>query len=540
MLKEIELRNIRVFDDKGIRLRLPTLSVICGTNNSGKSTILKSLLLLRQSQGFRESSGAIPGRLRFVGSQVDLGNYTSFVHSSDIQQDIVIGISVAGSMPANAAQFLHNLTNNEPPNAEKNEIVDDLPDVEYMVRARFTFTARAYTPHRIEASELMHEEVFLSGASLPQGILKKAEYEIIIDDQVLLSWWVEMVIDEEEDELSYDLYIPKKYFEDIGGLRYLKLEETKYDSILKATTLLEGLLPGPIVSIVNFDSEDDSSNKDDKEEFGVFPLPPHISSPIDALKNSMRHIHYLGPLRTAAKRFYITNSDITPGLDPSGEFLPYILRDRASSLVSNVRPKQNEVREEKLIVALNTWLYYLRVGDVPQENPVSEISISTTKDILVEFQVMTVDGSTAYALADSGVGYSQVLPILIRGLLAGKNCTVIVEQPELHLNPALQVRLAEFFVAMARAEKQMIIETHSEHIVNTIRVLTAEDEEGSIVDEIGIFFIDTSIGKPIIHELSLQPDGTVPEWPKHFFGEATSLAGRLLRAQKRFRKNILP
>lgn len=539
MLKEIELKNIRVFDDKGLRLRLPPLSVICGTNNSGKSTILKSLLLLRQSQGFRESSGAIPGRLRFVGSQVDLGNYTSFVHSSNPHQDVVIGISIADSMPASAAHFLYDLASSESTRDKNTDTSEDLPDVEYEVKVRFTFTASVFNPSKAETGELMHEEAFVSGSSLLQGILQKAEYQIIIEDEVLLSWWVELSVDEEDDELSYELYIPQKYFEDVGGLRYIKPEETPYDNILKTTTLLDGLMPGHILSTINLEPDEHSSGEsnDDTEEFGVFPLPPHIRGPVDAIKNAMRHIHYLGPLRTAPKRFYVTNLDITPGLDPSGEFLPYILRDRAKVLVSSVDPGQTQVKKEPLITALNTWLYYLRVGHLPGENHTSEISISTTRDILVEFQVMTVNGSTAYALADSGIGYSQVLPILIRSLLAGNNCTVVVEQPELHLNPALQVRLAEFFVAMARANKQIIIETHSEHIVNTIRVLTAEDEEGSIANEIGIFFIDTSEGKPMVHELSIQPDGTVPEWPRNFFGEAASLAGRLLRAQKRFRKN---
>ena len=89
---------------------------------------------------------------------------------------------------------------------------------------------------------------------------------------------------------------------------------------------------------------------------------------------------------------------------------------------------------------------------------------------------------------------------------------------------------------MARIGKQIIIETHSEHIVNAIRVFSAEDESGDLSSSCAVFFIDFKEKEPIIHELSIRPDGVVPEWPHNFFGEAASLTGRLLRAQKRFRK----
>jgi predicted ATPase len=182
-------------------------------------------------------------------------------------------------------------------------------------------------------------------------------------------------------------------------------------------------------------------------------------------------------------------------------------------------------------------LYYLRTGKQPPEDVRNaEIEVSTTSDLVVELKIKSTNGGKCYSLADSGFGYSQVLPILVKGLLAEQGSVLLIEQPELHLNPALQVRLADFFIAMIRAKKQILIESHSEHIVNAIRVLTAEDESGDLAAKCGIFFIDADSDRPIIHELSIQPDGTVPDLPHHFFGEAIYLSGRLLRAQKRFRK----
>lgn len=226
--------------------------------------------------------------------------------------------------------------------------------------------------------------------------------------------------------------------------------------------------------------------------------------------------------------------------DSTGAVLPYILKDKAvyNYQVFNVPPcTEDEAISEPLSKALNSWLYYLRVGEKPpQDVRDGEIEINTISDLVVEIKMRAAIEDKFFSLVDSGFGYSQVLPILVQCLLAKPGSMLLIEQPELHLNPALQVRLADFFVAMIRAKKQIIIETHSEHIVNAIRVLAAEDESGELAQKCGIFFIDTDSDRPGIHELSIQPDGTIPDLPRHLFGEAISLSGRLLRAQKKFRK----
>jgi predicted ATPase len=139
-------------------------------------------------------------------------------------------------------------------------------------------------------------------------------------------------------------------------------------------------------------------------------------------------------------------------------------------------------------------------------------------------------------LADVGFGYSQVLPILLAGLLTADGGAVIVEQPELHLNPALQVRIAEFFVSVARAGKQVLIETHGEHIVNTIRVLAAEDPTETISKLASVLYFQPTPTGPHVVDMNIREDGSVPEWPSDFFGESLNLSSRLMKAQRRFIK----
>jgi len=79
VINSVSLRNVRVFRREESNFRFGDLCIFCGTNSSGKSSVLKSLLLLRQSQGIEEPVRAQNGLLRFVGTQVDLGKFETFV-----------------------------------------------------------------------------------------------------------------------------------------------------------------------------------------------------------------------------------------------------------------------------------------------------------------------------------------------------------------------------------------------------------------------------------------------------------------------------
>ena len=151
----------------------------------------------------------------------------------------------------------------------------------------------------------------------------------------------------------------------------------------------------------------------------------------------------------------------------------------------------------------------------------------------MEIEISASTGAGRYALADSGFGYSQLLPIVVRALLLQPGESLTVEQPELHLHPALQIRLADFFATIAAHDRQVIIETHSEHIVNALRVRAAECPPTTDAETIRIYFIDASSAPPTVHDLVVGTDGSVDDWPPGFFGEALTLTGRLLRARAR-------
>lgn len=113
-----------------------------------------------------------------------------------------------------------------------------------------------------------------------------------------------------------------------------------------------------------------------------------------------------------------------------------------------------------------------------------------------------------------GVGASQLLPVITVVLAAEKGSVVCIEQPELHLHPAVQSRLADFFL-WARPDISLIIETHSEYMITRIRRRSAEDTIDG--DQISLLFAEQAIGVTTLRSLKLTSLGDLSDWPMGFF-----------------------
>lgn len=116
-----------------------------------------------------------------------------------------------------------------------------------------------------------------------------------------------------------------------------------------------------------------------------------------------------------------------------------------------------------------------------------------------------------------GFGYSYLLPIVVSGLIADPGDMLIVENPEAHLVPSAQSRIANFLARVSRTGVQVFIESHSEHILNGLRIAVKEKLLGH--EETNIIFFegdkDYSIRKiPVIE------GGKLRNWPDGFFDQA--------------------
>ena len=142
-------------------------------------------------------------------------------------------------------------------------------------------------------------------------------------------------------------------------------------------------------------------------------------------------------------------------------------------------------------------------------------------------------------LTHVGVGVSQILPILVMCFLAGKGESIILEQPELHLHPKVQTRLADFFVSINALGKQCILETHSEYLINRLRYLVALTENENISQDTMIYFVEKEEGHSIYRKVTINNYGVIDDWPKGFFDESEEIAAKTLRAGMEKRKREL-
>jgi predicted ATPase len=124
--------------------------------------------------------------------------------------------------------------------------------------------------------------------------------------------------------------------------------------------------------------------------------------------------------------------------------------------------------------------------------------------------------SYAYKPVNVGFGYSYILPLIVTGLIAKPGEFIIVENPEAHLHPRAQSKIAEFFSSVASCGVQVFIESHSEHILNGLRVSSLKPEISIKHSDIVIHYFNENFDS---EKLIIDNKGKIENWPSGFFDQ---------------------
>lgn len=163
----------------------------------------------------------------------------------------------------------------------------------------------------------------------------------------------------------------------------------------------------------------------------------------------------------------------------------------------------------------------------------------------VEIETVPYPGSSVTALRfrtpggdwvrapNMGFGVSYALPIILAGLTARPGGLLIVENPEAHLHPAGQSRMGTFLAWLAGLGVQIIVETHSDHVLNGVR--RAIGEHGYLAhDNATVHFFESLNGvEPMVHRLGFTAIGGVSDWPRGFFDQYQIDVASLGRIRRR-------
>ncbi len=446
MISQISLENFKGFQSLN-NLQFKPITILCGTNSCGKSSILQSILLLKQTIESQTLHQPLLLNDRFVR----LGTFENIVFEKDLNKIV-------------SFEFSFKFTSN---------------DLRWGPRHMYE-TLRS----------LLHFD-------------RRAEYYIHYKISV------KTIIDEKK----------KDY------LKPIKLDKLKIES--ETITLNGHAISGRSleIDVIEEDKFFIKENKDNESNLLIRKIS-------DVLQYIFSLYTYIGPLREEPSRRYIYENEIFE-IGIKGENAAYIYLTEQDTTVDyyysyNRHTNSFEMKfETTLAQAVQDWLAIMNIYDFKPEH---------TKEIIYLNLNSNISNFTRVNIADVGFGVSQVFPIVLEGLRMQKGNTLMLEQPEIHLHPNLQMQMADFFISLAMSKKKVVVETHSDHIINRLVRRIVEDETSQLKDLIAIYFIKPTENGSTYEEIIIDETRGVINWPVDFFDQTATEQEQIIKAGLKKRK----
>lgn len=232
-------------------------------------------------------------------------------------------------------------------------------------------------------------------------------------------------------------------------------------------------------------------------------------------------IYYLGPLRDYPQREYPWAGGKPSDMGPRGErVVDALLASREwGATLSQGKGRKRLTVEERVA----KWLKELKLIHDFRVTPVAADSK------LYQVKVRRSSSSAEVLITDVGFGVSQILLVLTLCYYAPEGSVLIFEQPEIHLHPSVQAGLADVFIDAAKTRNiQIVIESHSEHLLRRLQLRIAEEKLAA--HDAALYFCDVVKGESRLLPLALNIFGSIENWPPDFFGDEFGEIARMQQA----------
>lgn len=539
ILKSIRLQNVRSLADTG-EIPIKPLTVLVGGNSSGKSTFLRTFPLIRQSISKR-----IEGPILWAGDVDDYVDFGSFKEtkgpnkkSIDISFTFEINTTggIFGTLPS--AKLY--------PKQNPSCLVDYCISI-HQKPSRFgrgeevsTFEIKLNT-HKIVIENLRRKNmpytISVDDKPLTQldddqkengGNLQRFISMFVMISQTIFGFQMpslngvwdaleEFVVQDKYDfPQSFELlsFLARAFLTEENPLDYLKscTNDIQLDEVNKIQGGREAAEKIQ-AKVHEFCERYELQNKKRQDEiktwFILFMLYSNIQQIELYITRYFRRVHYIAPLRATAERFYRLRNLAVDEIDYQGKNFAVFLNSLSKEQLQDF---QNWTSKHfNFVVQLSTKAQHISVKISRNQN------------------------SAGVNISDSGFGYSQILPIVAQlWFLSAKldeksgddeemPIVIAIEQPELHLHPALQAKLVDAFIACIKnAEEhnrqfQLIIETHSQTMVNRIGRNIARENFSADDAEVVLFEKEFDSNKSSVRISRYNEDGMLMDWPIGFF-----------------------
>jgi len=546
MITEYSLSNFKAFAAEQ-RVKLKPITLVYGQNSSGKSSLLQSLLLLKQTLASSENPETL---LLPKGNLVDLGGYREFINAHDVRKPFIFEVrlpvpkgeqflprlilSALDSLQVTYLALRVEMVHNELSAAAKlgglslflgaeNQAVMTFKSepikTKHRYPHRFAFSGPSsgtgVAESGLRLSNINSQHPFFS--ALWEVVRTTLQPEVLKDLQKRRDFLTnrlerlrppELVDIEDSAKRPVEKRLERELKSVVSTMEKLKgysLKEAVSDiekNIAKTFLVCRNFLPVGLVREEGYDLRGFFGHLEYAPGVGheLAFIPALVVVAANLLQSALENTIYIGPLRDYPERHYIFSGNLSEQVGKSGKMVPDVLFKRRDLL--------DQVNQQLEAFGLG---YELKVSSVNDLD-------SDLQDV---FALRLFDKRTQIhaSILDVGFGISQVLPIIVQSMLS-KNKTLIIEQPEIHLHPKLQADLGTLIATCSKEpfSNQFIIETHSQHLILRLQKLV---RQGKLMPEdVSIIYVDRSAEGSICVELRLDNDGDfIDKWPQGFFEE---------------------
>jgi hypothetical protein len=553
----IEIENFKGVGERQA-IKLTPITLLFGPNSAGKSTILQALHYVREIL----ERGNIDPDVTIAGGLIDLGGFATLVHNHELHRVVRLKLSLdltdeqgTDELPLNSG-----LSFGEPDFSElplryllgESEEYRDYAIVQHVaLEIEIGWSELERAPYVARFAVDLDDAPLAEIVSPPQtGRAQLTNFNFL---HPLLR---RAALPDEVSELEADQLTSSSPLEDeIWSLAReaaadRSTADTPDDKLRIAVGTIIGALPD-LDRELTLDIRDPEVKKAELEERtprvnGLRRLLSElVLGPARLIRNHLSDMTYIGPLREIPSRSY--RPQVTPDEARWASGLAawdLLYTDRHDELMKEV----NDWLSDETRLRTGHRLERVEYKEVPVpslfhlifERGLTEDDLGELQELYLSLQVRTEIALRDFhrgilvAPGDVGVGISQMVPVVV-AVLRQRGGILAIEQPELHIHPAIQVGIGDLFIRAVRADpdqlfaaKNLLIETHSEHIMLRLlrRVREQADDElppgvdGLSVEDLSVIYVEGDDQGVRFSPLKVEKDGEFSDqWPNGFFEE---------------------
>jgi predicted ATPase len=524
-LNGLGIRRLRSLYDLSPSIELRPITILLGKNSVGKSSFARLFPLLRQSVERRKRSPIL-----WFGDLVDYGSLTQAITRGSTSLELIFELNLADEDALRRRKFAANTLRGYLTRRDQNEIRVDSVKV----------TLTLQNDPNIESAQASKVQIEIAG--------------MVIVLTISASNIIEKVTIDGQNFSQGSTIIGATQGQLLPGLLFVKPDPENPNELISARNPWRSALLSKIRAQLHGNTSDDTVSEiasrlrvtDRKDLVDAIcdiqgpqaweALKPSLSennwfvkqlAPVlvaanldqiidmldEAIANIFTRVRYLKPLRATAERYYRRLDLAVAEIDPEGRNFPMFL----------------DSLSKKELASFRQWTQkYLSIDVIPNREG-AQLTVMATNS----------GDSTPTNIADMGFGISQVLPIAAQLWSSSQSANriatasfIVIEQPELHLHPEYQARLGDVFAGFARSSTnssgsdklftsngtKLIVETHSQHLVNRIGALI----ESKVInpEDVSIVLFEPDDEKPGTTKCRIShfnSEGTLTNWPYGFF-----------------------